>query len=145
MVVEWVELLAASGGSALVGAAATDAWESTRAAVVRLFRRVGGKRQESVAIQLDEDATAIEEAEAGARDRIRQDLLPAWQTRLADLLIDYPDAADELRMLISNVQALLPSAGEIHFGPPAHYGSGSINQAGHDINITTELERKRGN
>jgi hypothetical protein len=92
---DWVTALAASGGGALLGAAATDAWQTARAGIVRLFERTGQGRQELVAEWLDEDAAAIGQAGAAERDQVRQRLLPAWQTRLADLLAEYSGAAGE--------------------------------------------------
>ncbi|SBW21921.1 hypothetical protein FDG2_2170 [Candidatus Protofrankia californiensis] len=110
MVAEWIVTLAASGGAGLLGAAATDAWQSARAGVVGLFTRAGDRRQELVADWLDDTAAAVEQADPAERERVRRELLPAWQTRLADLLAEYPEAAEELRAWTAQVHQALPSA-----------------------------------
>ncbi|MEU1182533.1 hypothetical protein ABZ464_33830 [Streptomyces sp. NPDC005820] len=106
MLEESLTALAASGGAAIVAAMATDAWASTRAAVVRLFRRAGEGQQTTVRLCLEDDASLV----AGASDAVqaRQALLAAWQLRLETLVSQYPDAADELRALISASLAALP-------------------------------------
>jgi hypothetical protein len=48
MVVEWIAASAAAGGTALIGAAATDAWQTARDGVVKLFARGGERRAELV-------------------------------------------------------------------------------------------------
>ena len=111
MVAEWVTALAASGASAAVGAAATDAWQGTRDRLVWLFRRGGSRRQVSIGDQLDSDAKTLSAAAPADLDQLRRQLLLEWRTRLTDLLAEYSDAAgehsavaNELRDLIEAVQ-----------------------------------------
>lgn len=108
MVVEWIVALAAAGGSALVGAVATDAWNAARDGVLALFGRAGERRREVAAARLDADAAAIEAAPEGDRDEVRAQLLPSWQTRLADLLEEYPEAREELTAWVKRVRDQLP-------------------------------------
>jgi hypothetical protein len=116
MVAEWIATLAASGAGALVGAAATDAWQTARTGVIALFRRGGTGRAEFAAAQLDSDAKDVENAAAADRDQVRQKLLPLWQGRLTDLLAELSDndedseVADELRELTRTVWAQLPAS-----------------------------------
>jgi hypothetical protein len=110
VVVEWVVALAAAGGSALIGAAATDAWQAARDGVLALFGRGGDRRREAAAARLDEDAAAVEAAAPGERDGVRAQLLPKWQTRLADLLEEYPEAREELQAWVQRVRDQLPPA-----------------------------------
>ena len=42
-------------------------------------------------------------------DQAREDLLPTWRRRLADYLTQDPEAAQELRELVEQVQAKLPA------------------------------------
>jgi hypothetical protein len=95
-----------------VAAAATDAWQSARDGVVGLFRWAGRGRQERVAEWLDEDAEALGGASAAERDRLRGEVAAAWRVRLADLLAEFPEAADELRAWAERTQAALPAAGQ---------------------------------
>jgi hypothetical protein len=110
MVVEWIAAAAAAGGTALIGAAATDAWQTARDGVVKLFARSGKRRTELVRDRLDQDVAVIEAAGPGERDEVRARLLPGWQVRLADLLEEFPDAREELSAWAEQVRAQLPSA-----------------------------------
>lgn len=110
MVLEWIAGAAAAGGTALIGAVATDVWEAARQGVVKLFGRGGQRRAELVAGRLDQDAAAIEAAGPGERDQVRARLLPGWQARLADLLEEFPDAREELDAWAQRVRAQLPPA-----------------------------------
>jgi len=57
MLVEALAALAGAGGTALVGAMATDAWNSTRSGVARLFGRGGTAQQTAIEAQFDVNAT----------------------------------------------------------------------------------------
>jgi hypothetical protein len=107
MVLEALAALAASGGAALVSAAATDAWQSARAGFVRLFTR-GNESAELVGSRMDQTAAEVEAA--AERDVVRERLLPDWQLRLSDLLEEHPGLAAELDELTRQVQAQLPAA-----------------------------------
>ncbi|MGH3770263.1 MAG: hypothetical protein ACRDRW_02505 [Pseudonocardiaceae bacterium] len=107
MLTEALAALAASGGTALVAAAATDAWQSARAGFARLLTH-GERRQELIESRLDQTAITVERAVE--RDVVRERLLPDWQVRLSDLLEERPELAAELRELISQVHAQLPTA-----------------------------------
>ncbi|MEV4927364.1 hypothetical protein [Streptomyces roseoverticillatus] len=110
MLSEALESLAAAGGSAVVGAAATDAWHTARAGVARLLGR-GDDHQERYAIErLDHTATELEQAADGTRQQLRDKLQNRWAGRLEILLEENPEAAHELRELIERVRAELPAA-----------------------------------
>jgi len=106
---EWAAALAGAGGAALVGAAATDAWQFARAGFARLLGRGDARRRELAETRLDATAADLERAGDAGRDEMRQVLLSAWQTRLADLLSENPDAADALRALTEQITAALPA------------------------------------
>jgi hypothetical protein len=108
-VVEWIAAAAAAGVKALIGAAATDAWQTARDGVVKLFARGGNRRAELVRDHLDRDVAEIEAAGPGERDEVRERLLPTWQVRLADLLEEFPDAREELSAWVEQVRAQLPA------------------------------------
>ena len=66
---ELINALASSGATALVGAAATDAWQLARAKFSQLAARWGTRRQTQVTERLDETAAQVEAASPAARDR----------------------------------------------------------------------------
>jgi hypothetical protein len=102
--------LAATAGSALVGAIATDAWQLARSGFGRLFGRYDRRRQEIIEAAMDHDARAIEQAENAHRDSRRTRVAAQWQARLRDLLVEYPDIADYLRPLVAQVNAAGPGS-----------------------------------
>jgi hypothetical protein len=110
MAVEWIAAAAAAGGTALIGAAATDAWQTARNGVVKLFALGGKRRAELARDRLDRDAAVIDAAGPGERNGVRARLLPEWQVRLADLLEEFPGAREELIAWAEQVLAQLPAA-----------------------------------
>jgi hypothetical protein len=104
--------LAMSGGSALLAAVATDAWEAVKPRVARLFSRAGDRRKELVCRWLDESATALDQADAVGQDVVRRQQAAIWQGRLSDFLEEFPEAADELDRLIEQIRAELPVAAQ---------------------------------
>lgn len=108
MLTEALTALGAAGGTAVVGAMATDAWKTVRDHVVRLFARGGAGRQKAIEAALDEDASILADTEEAEREQVRQELVAAWRRRIVHLLNQYPDVADDLQGLISWVHAALP-------------------------------------
>ncbi|MCW3819718.1 hypothetical protein ONA91_35305 [Micromonospora sp. DR5-3] len=105
----WLEQLGMTGAAALVQAAATEVWQLARSGFTRLFGG-GDREREAVAERrLDALAAEVEQAPSSQRDQVRQRLLPAWQTRLADLIEEDPAAADALQALRNEVLARLPA------------------------------------
>jgi hypothetical protein len=112
--------LAASGGTAVVTAAGTDAWTGTRTTVARLLGR-DGQREEAVLRRLDQTAadlaqSAAEDNPGAALEQTRLEQSGAWATRFRDLLQDLPEpertqAVEELRSLIESVGRRSPGAG----------------------------------
>lgn len=109
MLAEFLAALAAAGGTAVVQAMATDAWESARSGVARLLGRgEDPHRQEIIKAQLDEDAALLERADDVEREMVRQELEPVWRRRLATYLDQHPEAIEELRELIEQIRDRLP-------------------------------------
>ena len=100
--------LAGAGGTALVGAMATDAWQSARTGVAGLFGRDGESRHRAVATRLDHDAELV--VRAADPDRVRGALAPAWQVELESLLTEHPELSEELRAFVTRTVAALPRA-----------------------------------
>jgi hypothetical protein len=108
MLAEALSALAAAGGTALVGAMATDAWQTTRDGIGRLFGRGDTGRRTVIEAQLDEDAETVAHTEDAEREQARQELVLVWRRRLVQLLEEQPDTEAGLRDLIARVQAALP-------------------------------------
>ncbi len=102
-----VAWLAAAGGTALVGAAATDAWQTARSGFARLLGRGDGNRELTVATRLDHMAARLTEQSDREREQVRQELVTAWTARLSDFLEERPELATELRELIGRLRASL--------------------------------------
>jgi hypothetical protein len=107
MLAEAMQVLASAGGTALVGAMATDAWQTARRRVASLFRHAGEQRRQAIEAQLDGNVVLVEHAPDP--DQARQGLLPLWQMELARLLEEHPEAELELRELIADVHDKLPT------------------------------------
>jgi hypothetical protein len=109
MAAEVLAALAAAGGTAVVQAMATDAWESARSGVARLLgRSEDPHRQEVIEAQLDDDVALLQRAGDADRELVRQELEPVWRRRLATHLDQHPEAVDELRELVEQIRDRLP-------------------------------------
>jgi hypothetical protein len=91
--------LALAGGSAVVGAMATESWTAVRDAVVRLFRRRGEEELAAVEARLDGNADLVARAADG--ELTRQNLAGLWALEFARLLDECPEAAAELGELVA--------------------------------------------
>ncbi|MER7467103.1 hypothetical protein [Streptomyces sp. NPDC097981] len=144
MLSETLEMLAASGGAALVGAAATDAWQTTRSGFTRLLGRGNPQTEQATAGRLDRLAAEVSRA-AGPQEleSVRRDLRAEWCGRLKDLLEEQPELAAELGELIDRVQGELPAAQQTWVQNNTAYGGGiqNITQGG-DI-IVGDVGRPR--
>src|SRR5665811_323622 len=107
---DWVQALSNSAATALVGAAATDAWSAARGGVLALFRSDGHKKTRLVAEWLDRDAAALTSVDAADRDQARNQIFPAWATRLHDLLQENPELADDVRAWVKKVESQLATS-----------------------------------
>ncbi|MFV2085747.1 hypothetical protein [Micromonospora sp. LOL_021] len=108
MVAEWLIAVAGAGGSALAGAVATDAWNVARGGLSKLFGRGGDRRAALAGRWADETAAAIEAADD--RPAVLEREARTWQQRFADLLEEFPEAAEELREWADQVRRELPVA-----------------------------------
>ena len=120
--------LAEAAGQAVVTAAATDVWAKFKTGIARLLGR--GDKDKAAAAERRLEDTRRELAETGQAElaMAQARLAAAWQTRLADLLEDDPAVAGQLRVLVEQLQAMLPTGTAI--------ASGHGVAAGWDVNIT---------
>ncbi|WP_101257267.1 hypothetical protein [Streptomyces barkulensis] len=124
MLPETLTALAAAGGTAVVQAAGTDAWQEFRQRVAAWFGRGEQERESTELERLDRTASELRPAAppdggqpdtvASQQARIRQEAL--WQARFEALLENLPDterdrAAGELRDLLADPPAPGVSAG----------------------------------
>jgi hypothetical protein len=114
MLAEAVAALASTGSAALVTAMVTDGWEDLRARFARLFGRAKPEATDTAAARLEQSRTVLAALTGADLDRARAEQEIAWRTRLVDLLDEHPDAEQELRVLIGEVQArVIGSAGRV--------------------------------
>ncbi|MFJ9866794.1 NB-ARC domain-containing protein [Streptomyces sp. NPDC101165] len=116
--------LAAQGATALIGLMVADSWGKTK----HLARRLTGRFSERGA---DEELEASREEldaarERGEEERAANRVAAAWERRLLDILRSDPEAAEELRHLLSELMPATsyditfdarPAAGD---APPDH-------------------------
>jgi hypothetical protein len=102
-----ISSMAGLAGNTLVAAAVTDIWETARDRFARLFGR--GEPDGVTERRLDATRTQLSAAPAGDLEQARAVLAAQWAVRLGDLLEERPAAEAELRSLVSEIQAMLPS------------------------------------
>jgi len=105
-----VVALAAMAASALVQAMVTDGWEGVRQKVARIFGR--GHPDPVIERRLDETREQLTAAQPGELERVQAQLAGQWETRLADLLAEHPDAAAELQDLFAEIQVSTATAAD---------------------------------
>ncbi|MFD9878344.1 hypothetical protein [[Kitasatospora] papulosa] len=98
--------LAASGGTAVVTAAGTDAWAGLRQAVARWFGRGDAQREQVELERLDQTRAALEAADAAEAERARIRLEASWQARIEAALEglnegERDQVGDQLRGLLA--------------------------------------------
>jgi|GEM_PF-1759830 hypothetical protein len=99
--------LANSAATTLAAAMATDAWQTARDGIVRLFGR-DRNRQVALRTRLDEHNDSVSTAQDAAGQRER--LIPAWQVDFELLLAQHPEAAQPLAELVEQVRGRLTAA-----------------------------------
>ncbi|MEU6864981.1 hypothetical protein ABZ924_17140 [Streptomyces sp. NPDC046876] len=145
MLTDALEMLAAAGGTALVGAVATDAWQTTRSGFTRLLGRGNPQAEQTTAGRLDRAAAEVSRASGPQElESVRRDLQAEWRGRLKDLLEEQPELAAELRELIARVEAELPASQQTWVQNNTAYGGGiqNITQSG-DIIVGDATRRPR--
>lgn len=120
--------LATLAGNTVVTAAVTDAWEAARKGFARLLGRGDPDRRKAAERRLEETYEQLTEATGADLERTRMALQAQWVTRLADLLEDHPGVEADLRTLVQEIQAQLPT-GTVSAADHAV-------AAGRDVNIT---------
>ncbi len=102
--------LASLAGQTIVTAAVTDAWETCRRKIAKVFGRGDPDRARRAEQRLDETHQQLTGSEGADLEQIRAQLAAQWTGRLADMLYEYPAAEAELREAVAEIQAALPTA-----------------------------------
>lgn len=101
--------LALLAAQTIVTAASTDAWGATKRGISRLLGRGDIASEQAAERRLDQVHKELAALPAGsARAEVEGRLVGDWKVRLADLLDDHPETADELSALVESVRASLP-------------------------------------
>ncbi|MEU5205331.1 hypothetical protein ACI2LF_40515 [Kribbella sp. NPDC020789] len=106
MLVEELATLAAAGGTAVVQAAGTDAWNGFRQAVALWFGRGDAQREQAELERLDQTAAALQTMDPDQATRARISQVAAWKTRIEMMLenlddVERGEAAGQLRALLA--------------------------------------------
>jgi hypothetical protein len=83
----------------------TDGWEGVRDRFSRLMGRGDPKATEDAAARLENSRAVLAGQSGAALERAQAEQEIAWRTRLADLLESHPEAENELRAVVADVQA----------------------------------------
>jgi hypothetical protein len=121
--VQLVEL----AGQTVVAAAATDGWGKAKAGLARLLGRGDDRRMQVLERRLEETRAELAGLSGAVLEARRAAQAAVWQARLGDVLEDHPDLEAELRELVTQIRAGLPTG--------AVTSSGHGVAAGRDVNI----------
>ncbi|MEU9084423.1 hypothetical protein [Streptomyces sp. NPDC048357] len=151
--------LASISSTAILAAAATDAWQTMRSGVAGLLRRHGesrgGNAEPGLLARLDQDAAALEAVAEDDRQAARDERADALRTRLEDWLAEHPQAAAELEALTAR-RGSRPARNVMHVngqgtGPTygVMYGTMNVDNRGNDgtggADHTDGTDRNDGN
>lgn len=93
--------LAASGATTLVGLMVSETWAQARDRVARFFARGGDESSAGEELQLSQQELMVAHAEQD--DLAGSDIEAVWRTRLRRVLLADPEAAEELRLLLAEL------------------------------------------
>jgi hypothetical protein len=133
-----IAALAGTAGTTVVTLMVTNAWESARDGMVALWRRFQPARAESVGEELEAGREELLLARRAGDAESEAELTAEWQGRVRRFLLAQPEAADELRRILDELNPSLPEepgTRRIHLRARAS-GSARIYQAGRDQHIT---------
>ncbi|MET9731652.1 hypothetical protein ABZZ79_13605 [Streptomyces sp. NPDC006458] len=131
-----VALLAQSAGTTLVALMATDAWQHMRDGMTRLWRRTQPERADTVAAELEAGREDVLAATVADDQQTLDELRLRWQGAVQRLLVARPDAVEELRALLDQLDPAEGSAARQITQHATASGQGRVYQAGRDQHIT---------
>lgn len=124
-------------GTAVVGAAATDAWQQARDAVINLWRRVRPHQADSIGTEIETLRQEVLQARQDGDLDTEHALEGSWQVKLQQLLRQEPALASELQRILDTVLTpALSAAGQVpvHTTTGTATGHAQLTQAGSDVN-----------
>ncbi|MEV6808500.1 hypothetical protein [Streptomyces sp. NPDC051132] len=133
--------LVTAAATALVSSMATDAWQQVRATAVALWQRALPESSTAVDAELAQVREEVVAARDGDDQQAEADLAQEWGLRLARLLRQAPELAEELGRLLDDEWLPLLGAADRERAAgirmTAHAsGQARIYQAGRDQHIT---------
>ncbi|MFC9159339.1 hypothetical protein ACFTZ8_00635 [Streptomyces fungicidicus] len=133
-----IAALAGTAGTTVVTLMVTNAWDSARDGMVALWRRFQPARAESIGEELEAGRADLLLAREAGDAESESELTAEWQGRLRRFLLAQPEAAEELRRVLDELQPQVPGdAGPEQMRMQARAsGSARIYQAGRDQHIT---------
>ncbi|SEC72415.1 hypothetical protein SAMN05428943_2085 [Streptomyces sp. 2314.4] len=111
---------------------ATDAWQHTRDGLTRLWQRLQPDRAHIVSDELDASREEVLRARSAADQEMLSELCLQWQGYLRRLLLAQPEAVEDLRRLLDDVDP--EAAAQITQNGSAS-GRARVYQAGRDMHI----------
>lgn len=120
--------LAQWAGQTVAAAAVTDVWEAVRRRFARLLGRGDARKAEVAERWLAQTREQLTAASGDGLEQVRVAHAERWAGRFADLLDEDPSLEAELRALVEDVAAELPSG--------AVSAAGHSVAAGRDVKIT---------
>jgi hypothetical protein len=102
---EALAALAAAGGTALVEAVTTDAWQKAKAGFARLLGRGDQRQMAVIEGRLESTRTELVPLTGAALAHAREARAAEWTTRLRDALEEDPASAELLRGLLGELAA----------------------------------------
>ncbi|SOE14077.1 hypothetical protein SAMN06272775_5041 [Streptomyces sp. 2323.1] len=121
-----------TAGITLVTLMATDAWQHTRDGLTRLWQRLQPDRAHIVSDELDASREEVLRARSAADQEMLSELCLQWQGYLRRLLLAQPEAVEDLRRLLDDVDP--EAAAQITQNGSAS-GRARVYQAGRDMHI----------
>ncbi|MFD5736588.1 hypothetical protein ACFWIY_27835 [Streptomyces sioyaensis] len=121
-----------TAGTTLVTLMATEAWQHTRDGLTRLWQRLQPDRARIVSDELDASREEVLRARSAADQEMLSELRLQWQGYLRRLLLAQPEAVEDLRRLLDDVD---PEAAARITQHGTASGRARVYQAGRDMHI----------
>lgn len=133
-----IAALAGTAGTTVVTLMVTNAWESARDGMVALWRRFQPARAEGVGEELEAGRAELLLARQAGDAEAETELTAEWQGRVRRFPLAQPEAADELRRILDELNPSLPEEPEARQVRLQARASGRARgyQAGRDQHIT---------
>jgi hypothetical protein len=128
--------LAASGATTLVGLMVSETWTQARDRIAQFFARGGDEGSAGDELQLSQQELMAAHAE---RDELAgADIEAAWRTRLRRVLLADPEAAEEFRLLLAELDPNAQSepSASVHNSISGGVQNGPVFQGQHFSGLT---------